>query len=130
MLVVKKNAYEFYSEIRKVFKEIEVLTIWSEFDFKEDPSWNATILTSLAEVVIAWMTKGEVKKVEKMLDFVEAAYSDYRDDFMCYIYTDFHPTVIGAEDKQARESIKKLMGPVTMEHYNQLIDLGFYTEVD
>ncbi|MFT7545428.1 MAG: hypothetical protein ACI8YO_002215 [Gammaproteobacteria bacterium] len=128
MLVVKKNAEEFYSEIRKLFPEIHEHSMWDEFSYEGEPPSNAGILTSIAEVVIEWTINGEFEEVEKILAFIEQGYQDFRDDIMCYVYTDFHPTIIATEIIGVRERIKVMMGAKTKLHYDQLIDLGFYAE--
>jgi len=66
--------------------------------------------------------------VISLFTFFEQSYNEFEESANAYIYTDFHPTIIGSKDAKIREKIKNLMGPITKMHYDQLIDLGFYAE--
>ncbi len=128
MLKSSKGRIEFYADIRIAFPFFSEDIVWSENDYNEDPTVSAEIMTSLAEKLVSCYKLKDYSTIENVLSFLESGYYNYSDEIMCYVYTDFLPTVITTSNREAREFIKSKFGRNLIEHYNQLINLGFYTE--
>lgn len=128
MLIKKKNTETFYSELRYLIPDLKELEVWKEYEQEGVGFIGANILTNVAERTIAWTSKGELELTHKLFDFLERSYNEFDDGSNSYIYTDFHPTIINCQDSGVRDKIKSCMGSETMKLYNQLIELGLYSE--
>lgn len=128
MYIKKKNTETFYSELRNLIPDLKELEVWKEYDQEGVGFIGANILTNVAEKVILWTSKGELEFTYKLFDFFERSYNEFDNDANAYIYTDFHPAIINCRDSEVRDKIKSCMGSETMKLYNQLIELGLYSE--
>ena len=123
-----KTVEVFYYELRSLLPEIGSMEVWKDFDNEGVGFIGAQIMTKIGEMTIEWTTMNKLELVERLFEFFELSYIDFEDGANAYIYTDFQPTIICSKDIETRDRIKKLMGPITKNHYDQLINLGLYQE--
>ena len=128
MIDDKMNRIQFYSDLKNSFPEIAQLRFWNENDYVNEPFSSSAIMIEIGEIVITWAELNEIEKIQNLMKFLELSYQLYDNESTSCIYTGLLPTLVSMKNIDLREIIKKQFLTETMKHYNQLIDLGFYTE--
>lgn len=127
MELQKKNFVDFYTEIRDQFPKMKELSTWDNYDWSLDGSENVLIMSEIAEEMVRWVADRQESEAQRLMDLVERYFREGDSSATSIMYTDFLVEIIGAK-KEARETIKKMMGPRTDKLYKNLLNL--YWELD
>ena len=124
-----RNTEEFYAELKSIDSEVKKLKIWDDYEKGERGFIGSFVMGDLAKLVVNWVLRDEITKIEDLFIFLENSYSEFEYGANSYLYTDFYPEIISLENKEVRELLKNKLGSQSRKLYDQLISFGFYAEL-
>jgi hypothetical protein len=128
MWMQKKTFADFYNELWSQLPQIKQLTFWDDYDVSSEECQHSMILSELSQGVISMLSSGKMEETKRVMNFIERYFVEGDSAVTSIIYTDFLVIILESENKEARETIKGMMGPETQLRYKQLLD--FYNEQD
>lgn len=123
MLIQKKSIEQFYRDIQEYFPEIKKLPTWINYAWYKGGSEHSMIMSEIAKEMILWASENRWTETEKMMTFIESAFSEYDVITSSFIYTDFLVEITEIKDKKLRERIKAFMQNETACQYKQLLTI-------
>lgn len=123
----KMDIETFYGRLRNKFPELNTLSVWNEWDWRNEGAAHSVIMSEVARKLIRWAESNNWPIVAELLNEVEIAFGEGDETVVAFLGTDFTVTIMECRVQHVRERIKKMMGKITWDAYK--INLGGYREL-